>query len=59
MTPKTAVIGTGVMGVGVPQALAQTEHEVVLLDLSLIRTARFYRKYLVFSDLGSVLGDNP
>lgn len=32
--PKVGVIGAGVMGVGVAQSLAQTGHEVVLVDLS-------------------------
>lgn len=32
---KVGVIGAGVMGIGVAQNLAQTQHQVVLLDISL------------------------
>ena len=31
---QVGVIGAGVMGVGVAQSLAQTGHEVMLLDLT-------------------------
>ena len=32
--PKVGVVGAGVMGVGVAQNLAQTDHDVVLVDIS-------------------------
>ena len=35
MSGKTiGVVGAGVMGAGVAQSLAQTDHEVILVDLS-------------------------
>jgi 3-hydroxybutyryl-CoA dehydrogenase len=56
LTFKTGVIGAGVMGVGVAQNLAQTGHQVVLLDLNqdlldraMDQISRNYRFFLMFN----------